>query len=56
MSDLIHLLSEFASDLPEIYTPDVSDNYKAKVSEAIHEALILIRTHALDSNHPLAID
>jgi hypothetical protein len=56
MSDLVHLLSEFASDLPEMSTPDISDNYKGEVVKAIHEALILIRTHALDPDHPLAID
>jgi hypothetical protein len=56
MSDLLHLLSEFASDFPEIYTPDISDNYKGEVVKAIAEAVILIRTHALDPDHPLAID
>jgi hypothetical protein len=56
MDKLIHLLSEFAGDLPEMTTPDISDNYKNKVAEAIAEAVILLRTHALDPAHPLAID
>lgn len=56
MGELIYLLSEFASDLPEMTTPDISDDYKNKVAEAIAEAVILLRTHALPISHPLAID
>lgn len=56
MEDLIHLLSEFAGDLSGMTTPDISDNYKKSVAEAIAEAVILLRTHALPIDHPLAID
>jgi hypothetical protein len=56
MSKIIRRLSEFANDLPEMYTPDISDNYKEEVVKAIAEAVILLRTHALDPAHPLAID
>ena len=56
MDKLIHLLSEFAGDLPEMTTPDISDKYKNSVAEAIQEAVILLRTHALPIDHPLAID
>jgi len=54
--DIIHILCEFASDLPGMATPDISDNYKSNVGEAIHEAVSLLRTHALRIDHPLAID
>jgi hypothetical protein len=53
---IILLLGEFANDLPEMTTPDISDSYKNKVAEAIQEAVSLLRTHALRIDHPLAID
>ena len=56
MSDLIHILSEFLGDFPNMFCPDISDNNKKAVIEALEEAIILIRTHALDPKHPLAID
>ena len=54
--EIIYLLGEFASDLPEMTTPDISDSYKSNVGEAIQEAVSLLRTHALRIDHPLAID
>jgi hypothetical protein len=53
---VIHILGEFASDLPDMTTPDISDFYKNKVTEAIQEAVSLLRTHALRIDHPLALD
>ena len=54
--DIIYLLGEFANDLPGMATPDISDSYKRNVTEAIQEAVSLLRTHALRIDHPLAID
>jgi hypothetical protein len=54
--DIIYILGEFANDLPEMYAPDISEDYKNKVTEAIQEAVSLLRTHALRIDHPLALD
>ena len=55
-NDVISTLYEFAADLPDSYTPDISDNYKTQVVSAIHTAIELIRTHALPIGHPLAVE
>jgi hypothetical protein len=55
-NDVISTLYEFAADLPDSYTPDISDNYKAQVVSAILTAMELIRTHALPIDHPLAVE
>jgi hypothetical protein len=54
--DIIYLLGEFANDFPGMTTPDISDSYKNSVTEAIQEAVDLLRTHALRIDHPLALD
>jgi hypothetical protein len=54
--DVIATLLEFAGDLPEMYTPEISDNYKGQIIGAIHTAVELIRTHALPIDHPLAVE
>jgi hypothetical protein len=53
---IIHILGEFAGDLSDMTTPDISDSYKNKVTEAIQEAVNLLRIHALRIDHPLALD
>lgn len=55
-NDVIATLYEFAADLPDSYTPDMSDSYKTQVVSAIHTAIELIRTHALPIGHPLAVE
>jgi hypothetical protein len=55
-NDVIATLCEFAADLPDSYTPDISDNYKTQVVSAIHTAVELIRTHALPIGHVLAVE
>ena len=54
--DIIYLLGGFASDLPGLAIPEISDKYKSNVGEAIQEAVSLLRTHALRIDHPLALD
>ena len=46
--DIIYILCEFANDFPEMYVPDISENYKNSVAEAIQEAVDLLRTHAVE--------
>jgi hypothetical protein len=55
-TNVIASLLEFAGDLPDMYTPEISDNYKGQIVGAIHTAVELIRTHALPIGHPLAVE
>jgi hypothetical protein len=54
--DVIATLLEFAGDLPDMATPEISDNYKGQVVGAILAAVELVRTHALPIGHALAIE
>lgn len=54
--DVIATLLELAGDLPDMYTPEISDNYKGQILTAIYTAVELVRTHALPIGHPLAVE
>ena len=55
-NDVIATLYEFAADLADSYTPDMSDSYKTQVVSAIYTAVELLRTHALPIGHVLAVE
>jgi len=55
-ADMIGTIYGFLFDFPNMLCPDMSDEYRKSLTEALEEAVILIRTHALDPDHPLAID
>ena len=54
--NVIATLLEFAGDFPDMYTPDIEDIHKRQVLIAIYAAVELVRTHALPTAHPLAIE